>query len=269
MQIYECSSYREYIKAKIYVGKRAKKGALSSLAAAIPCQVSYLSRVMKESAELSLEQADRVAQYFGLSSDEGYFFLLLVQLARSGTPTLRAQFQARIDVEIEERLNLQKRAGVKQSIRIEDQATYYSQWYYAALHVMSGIPALQNKEAMSERIGLPLARVTEILQFLISIGLINQIDDRFVTGVGRLHLKKNSPMIQRHHANWRIQAIRNIEKRSDDGIHYSVLVNTSKTDAQLLRSKIAQFIEQFMQVVHPSSDEVMSCFNMDFFEPEA
>ena len=270
MLIFDFSTYRDFLKAKIYQKGRAQRGALSALAAAIPCQTSYLSRVMSGAADLSLEQADSVAHYFGLSPDETYFFLMLVQLARAGTASLRTQFQKVIDQAREDRLNLQKRVGVKDSISKEDQATYYSHWYFAALHVMTGIPSMQTKQAMAKELNLPLSRISEILDFLVSIGLVNEgSDGRYSTGIGKIHLKKDSPMILRHHANWRIQAIRCIEKSPDAGIHYSVLVNTSKSDSELLRSMIAQFIEKFMKVVHPSVDEEMNCFTLDFFKPEA
>jgi hypothetical protein len=35
------------------------------------------------------------------------------------------------------------------------------------------------------------------------------------------------------------------------------------------RTMIVNFIEQFMQVVHPSIDEEMHCFSLDFFKPKA
>ena len=76
-------------------------------------------------------------------------FLLLVQHARAGTHSLRAHFKRAISTAQEERLNLQKRVGVKQTLSKEDQATYYSLWYYAAVHVMTGIPSLQTKAAIT------------------------------------------------------------------------------------------------------------------------
>ncbi len=270
MDIYSFNEYRECIKYKIYNGDRARRGELSSLAEAIPCQTSYLSRVMSGESDLSLEQADCVGKYLGLSQDENSFFLLLVQHARAGTQSLRAHFKRNIVAAQEERLNLQKRVGVKQVIRAEDQATYYSLWYYAAVHVMSGIPAFQTKMAMAHELGLSMSRVAEILEFLISIGLVKEDGvDRYKTGEGKIHLKKDSKMILRHHSNWRTQAVRSMEKDLESGIHYSVLLNTSKKDAELLRTMIVKFIEDFMGVVHPSDDEEMNCLVIDFFNPKA
>jgi uncharacterized protein (TIGR02147 family) len=269
-EIYNFSDYRSYIKCKIYNGDRAKRGELSSLAEAIPCQTSYLSRVMTGEADLSLEQADSAGKYLGLSQDENSYFLLLVQFARAGTQSLRAHFKRNITSAQEERLNLQKRVGLKQVLNKEDQATYYSLWYYAAVHVMTGIPTLQTKVAMAHELGLPQNRIAEILEFLISTRLVKEgPDGRYLTGEGRIHLKKDSKMILRHHSNWRTQAIRSMEKDLVSGIHYSVLLNTSKKDSEILRSMIAKFIEEFMKVVHPSEDEEMNCLVIDFFNPKA
>ena len=76
-------------------------------------------------------------------------------------------------------------------------------------------------------------------------------------------------MILRHHSNWRTQATRSMEKDLESGVHYSVLFNTSKKDADVLRGMVAKFIEDFMKVVHPSEDEEMNCLVLDFFGPKA
>lgn len=268
--LYGFTDYRLYIKCKIYSGERARRGELSSLAAAIPCQTSYLSRVMASTAELSLEQADSAGKYFGFTQEENSYFLLLIQFSRAGTQSLRAHFKRNITIAQEERLNLQKRVGVKQVLSKEDQATYYSLWYYAAVHVMTGIPAFQTKQAIAQELNLPVNRVAEILEFLISTRLVKEDSNgKFTTGEGKIHLKKNSQMILRHHSNWRMQAIRSMEKNLESGIHYSVLLNCSKKDAEVLRSMIAKFIEEFMKVVHPSVDEEMNCLVIDFFNPKS
>lgn len=75
-------------------------------------------------------------------------------------------------------------------------------------------------------------------------------------------------MILRHHSNWRMQAIRSMEKDLESGIHYSVLLNTSKKDAEILRSMIAKLIEEFINVVRPSEDEEINCLVIDFFNPK-
>ncbi|MDD4974835.1 MAG: TIGR02147 family protein [Bacteriovorax sp.] len=269
-EIYSFTDYRLYIKCKIYNGDRARRGELSSLAVAIPCQTSYLSRVMSGESDLSLEQADCAGRHLGLSQDENSYFLLLVQYSRAGTQSLRAHFKRNIATAQEERLSLHKRVGVKQVLSKEDQATYYSLWYYAAVHVMTGIPALQTKSAMAQELGLPANKLAEILEFLVNTGLVKEVPDgRYHTGEGKLHLKKDSRMILRHHSNWRTQAIRSMEKDLESGIHYSVLLNCSKKDANILRSMIAKFIQDFMNVVHPSSDEEMNCLVIDFFNPKA
>jgi uncharacterized protein (TIGR02147 family) len=269
-EIYSFTDYRLYIKYKIYNGDRAKRGELSALAEAIPCQSSYLSRVMSGESDLSLEQADSAGKHMGLSQDENSYFLNLVQYSRAGTQSLRSHFKRTITSAQEERLTLHKRVGVKQVLSKEDQATYYSLWYYAAVHVMTGIPEFQTKAAMAQELGLPQNRLAEILEFLVSARLVKEgPDGRYLTGEGKIHLKRDSHMILRHHSNWRTQAIRSMEKDLESGIHYSVLMNTSKKDAEILRGMIAKFIEDFMKVVHPSEDEEMNCLVIDFFNPKA
>jgi uncharacterized protein (TIGR02147 family) len=263
--VFEFSDYRAFLLSRIHLGRRARRGALSSLARAMGCQVSYLSRVLKNGADLSLEQADLASRYFGLSPEEDEYFLLLVQHARAGTRSLREKMEKRLrDVETQ-RLDLQKRVGVKEGLNERDQARYYSHWYYAAVHVLTGIPALQTREAMARVLHLPMLKISEIVEFLKSAGLVREESGKILTGLGKIHLRKDSDMILQHHSNWRYQAIQAMERDLSQGLHYSVLVNVSKVDLEKLKTHLARFIEEFMKVVHPSADEVSRCLTIDFF----
>jgi hypothetical protein len=40
----------------------------------------------------------------------------------------------------------------------------------------------------------------------------------------------------------------------------------TRSDAILLRSKIVEFIDEFVKVIDTSKSEVLYCFNLDWFE---
>lgn len=92
-----------------------------------------------------------------------------------------------------------------------DQATYYSSWYYAAIHVAVSVPSLQSREALTQYFGLSGGLVREALSFLTSVGLLEKKGERYTQGVTRLFLGKDSPMIKKHHTNWRMRSIHTLD----------------------------------------------------------
>ena len=83
--LFEYSDYKLYLSDKIDGMPKHGRGERSKLAEALRCHLAYVSQVLKGEAQLSLEQADIINQYFDHSPDEADFFLLLVQAARAGT----------------------------------------------------------------------------------------------------------------------------------------------------------------------------------------
>lgn len=71
-------------------------GFKSAMARAMACQSAYVSRVLKDQASFSLEQAERLSRLFNHSPIESKYFLTLVLRDRSGTPELRGFFEAEL-----------------------------------------------------------------------------------------------------------------------------------------------------------------------------
>lgn len=265
--IFDFDNYKKYVRFRIQQQPGKGRGVRSQLASAIQCQVSYLSRVLNDKTDLSIEQAHAVNQFFMHTPEEGHFFNLLVQKHRAGTESLRQYFDVQIQEILEKRLVLKERLRIKSTLSREDQATYYSAWYFAAIHMLISIPAFQTKEALSEATKLPLLQIHQVLDFLISIGLAQlKPNGRYDLGRTQLHLEKDSPLISKHHTNWRIQALQSLDRSEAGDTHYSVLIGVSKKDHQRIRELSVAFISELMEIVNASEQEVISCFNLDLFK---
>jgi uncharacterized protein (TIGR02147 family) len=162
---------------------------------------------------------------------------------------------------------LKDRLGVKESVSPEDQAKFFSSWLYAAVHVLVSLPHCQTKEAIAEYLGISLKRAGEILEFLMSLGLVEQKPNgRYMMGVASVHLGQDSPMISKLHTNWRMKAIQSLERESpEDDIHYSSVVTISSADQELIKSKVVKFIAEIKAIVKPSKEEGIHSFCLDFF----
>ena len=256
---------------KVYLNHRLDndhkgRGARSSLARAIGCQSAYLSSVLRGAGHLTPEQGEAINQYFSHSDDESEYFLLLLQWQRSGTELLKKRLMRRM-IEIKQRrFNLKNRLNAKNVLDSEKQSIYFSEWYYAAVHALLTIPKYRTRSAVAQYLKLEPALVNRAIGFLIECGLVLEKWGVLEIGSARMHLGSESPMITKHHLNWRLQAMQSLSTRSEDDVHYSSVVTFSAKDADRIKEGIVQIIKDTKSIVRDSKEEMLGCFAIDFFK---
>ncbi len=265
IQLFNFIQYKPYVAKTLDGISKTKKGARSRFAEAIQCRPGYVTQVLNGSSDLSLEQADLASSFFGHTEEESRYFLILVMHERAGTRQLKQKIAVQIDESREKYLNLKKRFQV-QEISDADQLFFYDSWQNLAVLTLLSIARFQNKEALSAHLHLPLKRISEILEFLERSGLMKVKGDRYLPGTHRTHLGKDSPMIARHHTNWRIQAIQSIERPSERDLHYSSVVSLSAKDMHTVKQRLVEVLEEIAQIIAPSPEEKVCSFCVDFFE---
>jgi uncharacterized protein (TIGR02147 family) len=267
MEIFDYKDYREYIKAWIAAQAKKGRGQRAALAEAVRSPVSHISQVLSCISQLNLEQAEEANEFFSHNAEEAEFFLLLVQLGRAGTPKLRRRLESQMQKMQERRLRLKDRLGVKEQISSEHQAKFYSSWHYVAVHILLTIEKFQTKEAIAKRLKLSIRKTSEILDFLLRIGLVKQENSHYLVGNARMHLGNDSSSLSRHHTNWRMQAIQSFDRENaDEALHYSSVVSISEVDAQKIRSLLVKAIENTKALIKPSKEEELYSFCLDFFQ---
>ncbi len=167
---------------------------------------------------------------------------------------------------VEQHLQLKARFEIKKTLDPVAQVTYYSSWYYAAIHVAASVPALNSSSALSSYFQLPHNVVAEALQFLLSIGMLEKNGDRYSQGVSKLFLGKDSPMLRRHHANWRMRAVHDLDCGLDKNLHFSTVVTVAKNDFTRIQERLIKYIEEIRTEIRGSGEEQVCAFNVDFFE---
>lgn len=86
--------YRILLRRKLDDQGRGSRDRLSRFA---KMQPAYLSMVLSGKHHFSLEQAERVAEFFEMKSAEKDFFLILVQIVRAGSDELREYFKLKLE----------------------------------------------------------------------------------------------------------------------------------------------------------------------------
>jgi uncharacterized protein (TIGR02147 family) len=264
--IFEYESYKFYINDWLDDPKRGGGyGSRSKMSLAIGCQTSYVAQVLKGQAHFSLEQIESINDFMGHSEQEGLFLLTIMQHERAGSPNLKARFKRQLAEINESRLVLKNRLGIKQPLTLQNQTMYYSSWYYAAIHVMASQQRFHSSKAISDHLLLDTSLVNSALQFLIEAGLIERKGGGFKVGKTTIHLGSESPLISKQHINWRLQAIRSLEKGKKQDLHYSSINTLSKKDISKIRELITKTIGQAQAIVKESPEEDVQCFSVDFF----
>jgi hypothetical protein len=168
--------------------------------------------------------------------------------------------------ELEKRHNLKDRLEFKDSLSEVDQAQYYSAWYFTAIHLIVSLSPYTEPQSIARALQLSNSIVLNVLEFLVSRGLVLKLGTQYSVGPTSIHLGKDSPMLLRHHSNWRLKTQVEIEKNPTAGLHYSSVVTLGRADIPKVKEIMVQAIEQIRAVVRPSPNEELCCYTLDFFE---
>ena len=180
---------------------------------------------------------------------------------------LEEYFDQQIKQVLTERLTLKNRLEYRKSLSLQDQATYYSAWYYGAVHVLLSIPGFRTQEKIAFRLNLSVSKVAEILDFLSLVGLAIEEKGRFKIGTTTIHLGEHSPMVAKHHMNWRVRAMESLDRSKSDELHYSSVATIAVKDLPRVRALLVKAIEEVRSVVKDSPEEELFCYSLDLFRP--
>lgn len=266
--LFSFKSYKAYLAHVEEERNRFSRGFRSRLAKAIGCNNAFVSQVLNTHANFSLEQGLSICQFLELSDDEERYFLFLIDHDRAGTAALKEHFRRLLDEISVKYLNIKDRVKHEHvSLSGEAEARYYSQWYYAAIHMLVGLPEFRKKQEIASALRLSEGIVERVITFLLSNQLLVEKDGRFLPGPSYLHLQRDSPNIPKHHTNWRMQAVQSLEFDDHEDVHYSTISTFSREDAEHLRAKFVDEIQSYVKTVSASKkEETMYCFNLDFFK---
>jgi uncharacterized protein (TIGR02147 family) len=265
-QVYDFEHYRDFLRHKTE-NNAQNWGIKRKLAEHIGCAPTYISQVLKEHSDLSLEQLFRLSDFFQLSKDEHQYLILIHQKDRAATAEVRNYYQTEMNLIIAKRLNLSKRLNRQNTLNEKDRAIYYSSWLYMAIHFSVGFNKCDDREAVKSLFTkVRVDKVDAILDFLISIGLLIEEKNRLKPGTEFIWLSNESPWIVKHHTNWRLKAIENLERETLQDLHFSSLCTISKADALRMKNIFLDVIKKNSEIIKESKEEKMYVVNIDFFD---
>lgn len=265
MRIWEFNTYREYLEAKLG-SEGTRTGLRKQLAEFIPVHTTFVSQVLKNKADFSLEQGEAINTFLEHSEDEGEFFLMLLLKDRAGNVKLKKRFENKIQKMREQHFNIKNRLKSSDDISQKDREKFYSSSIYGAVHVLASIPAYQNLNALSEMTRLSKSRMREIVDFLIQIKILTEGSNNIISTTNHVHLDNSSELILKHHANWRQHTLTSLQFLDKDDLHYSACMTLSLADAIKVKESILENLKKNIEIVGRSKEETAFVMCLDFFK---
>lgn len=266
MRIFEFDSYKKYVTAHIRSIPGGGRGELQKIAQHLGVHSSMVSQVIRGDKHLSFEQAPRLAEYLGLNELEIDFFVTLLEHNRAGTVKLRKLKERRLE-ELRKRSNqMLSRLPPSKILGEKDKALFYSNWYYSGIRLLTSIPRYRNIDAITGYIGLPKGLIRRVVEFLLSTGLCVEKNGEIEVGPLRTHVEADSPLVTRHHVNWRLKAIEHFPTLSDDELAFTLPMTISVKDVPVIRERIGKLIEDVSGIIERSNPEKLVCLSIDWFD---
>ncbi len=266
MNIFNQKSTKSIILS--YIGGLPKngRGEITRIAAHLKVSSTLISHVLSGEKILTPEQGEALTLYLGLPQLESDYFNYLIQLERAGTLGLRDYWQKKLERLRNESLRLANRVTTDKTLSEVEKSIFYSTPLYSAIHLFTTVGSKgKSIDEICERFSLPRAKAVAMLIFLIESNLCSLDNGLYFPGIQKTHLEQDSPHLLKHHANWRIRAIRQSEELSKSELMYTAPVSISVNDFENLREEMSLFIQKFLRQVHPSPPEEIACFTMDWF----
>jgi uncharacterized protein (TIGR02147 family) len=263
--IFDFDDYRAYLVAAMDA-KGERRGKRSRLAQFLGCETSFVSQVLTGRSHFSLEHSIRASDFLGHTSEEKHYFMLLVQKGKAGSRPLESYYDAQIAEVRKRRQVVRERIQVKDELKLQDQMTYYSAWWFVAAHILCALPGTQTRDEITRKLSLPAEVVNRTLDFLLGKGLIKEESGHYSIGAQRIHLGTASPLLPRHHSNWRMKAMQAVDHPKAGDLHYSGVIGISKKDGERVRAMMLDLLQKSEVIVQESKEDTAYVMLMDFFE---
>lgn len=266
MRIFEFERYKSFIDKKISLLPGKGRGELTRIAKALDIHTTMVSHILRGEAHLTMEQSLKLADYFSLNSLETEYLVALVQWERAGDKRTRDFCLGKVNEIRTKALNLTKRLNTQNQLSEQDRAFYYSSWLYPMTRLCTAIPRLQTVESLAQELRLPANKLRDVTDFLISRGLCVEEKGKIKYGSVPTYIEASSPLVIRHHLNWRHKTQERFEQIRDKDLVFTLPGVLSDADADRIREKLVQVIEEIKTLMDPSPSDELYILNLDWLK---
>lgn len=265
MNIFEFINYKKYVNERIGHMPKKGHGQYRKMSNFLEVNSVNVSQIFKGDRDLTIEQACELCEFFGLSELEGQYFVAMVEHERAGTHKLKKMIVKRLDEISEKSQDLKSRLKQEKQLSEEAKSTFYSNWYYSGIRMLTGLKGYGDVDRISEYFGLPVTTVRRVVDFLLQYGLCVERDGKIVMGSSSTHLEASSPLVSRHHMNWRLRGFENMEGIDSSELFFTMPCSLDSKSLKLIRKELVEAVERITKLIDEAPSEELACLNIDLF----
>lgn len=266
LEVFDYTDYRNYLRDYLHSLPHRGYGQLAVISRALSLNPSTLTLVLQDQKDFTPEQANDLCEHLGFTELESQYFMNLVALSRAGKANLKTRIQSQL-LQLKKRSKeLKARIPPQTELSEEAKAIFYSQWYYSGVRLLTSIDGFNSVDTISSRLQLPRNTVKRVLDFLVITGLCIEHKGKFKMGPQSTHIGSDSPLVSRHHQNWRQKAIERADRISGDELIFTSPVSISRDAIPEVRKKLVRTIEDCFKIIDPSACEELMCLSLDWIK---
>ena len=266
LEIFSFNDYRAYLRAWLDEAREARTSNLTRLSESLGVHTSFLAHVLSGTKNLSFEQATELSDSLKHTNLEREYFFAILQIERAGSVKLKKYWNEKKKIILSDRQKLSSRVGSHHELSAEDRAIFYSSWLYVAVFVATAIDDGQSLDQIASRFGLTRDKAQNVMTFLVQTGICELAGPLYKMGKSVVYLTNDSPLVVKHHTNWRMRAIQKMDTREDREIFFTSPMSMSKSDFLKIRDLLSKSIQSTLEICKDSAAEEVVCLNIDFFQ---
>lgn len=264
VNIFDFDDYRPFLKAFSLELPRKGRGWGARLANFLQVTPVIVSQVIQGHRNFSEEQGLEICEHINLTAEESEYFMSLLRYHRAGSYKLQNYYRKKIEQQKTKAQEIKSRLDDKIEFDEVAKAKYYSEWFYGGVRLYSALDKQEGLEDMAERFGLPKQTLQSVVEFLIQHNLVVQKNDgSFAWTTASTHISRESPLVNRHHKNWRLKAFENMDLRRENDLFFTSPMVISKELFEQLHKDILEFIKKQSKKISEADCEELVLLNID------
>lgn len=266
MEIFDFTDYKVFTREKLKAFAKLGRGQARKLALHLNINSVVISQILKGNRDFTLEQGFEVAEFLGLNEFERDYYILMLQLARASTHKYKTHIKKKLQEAQTKSKEIKSRVQTATEFTEEAKSLFYSNWYFIAISLATMIKEYRSIDALAQKFNLPRPLVRKTMDFLLANGLCIETKNGFEIGPRVTHLESTSPLVTRHHSNWRLKGIERMNAFDSEELFYSGPMTISFSLQQEIRKRLVQLIQENIKLLKNCPDETLMCLNIDWFK---
>lgn len=264
MEIYQFKESQAFLLHKISENKEIQ-GYQGKIAKAATCHSSHISQVMRGRSHFTPDQGARIAAFWKLKVEESEYWLSLIQYERASSDELKKILDSRI-VNLRKNYDDLSKRTPAEAINEKNQGIYYKSWINQAVFTLLMVPEFQDINSLSQRLNIDVEQLNDVIDDLVSIGLVSRGENGFEILNDAIHLPKSSPYIWNYHNQWRQFVMMKSQINTKEDIHFTSSFAISKKDYAEFKYRCLKLIEELSHQSIDTKEEEGYCFLMDLMK---